>query len=474
MKIRILLCIIFLAALPVLTGCDALSGAEETEVIRASGVAEAVQVNIASETGGKVIEVFASEGQAVEIGDPLFRLSDDMLEIQRLAALAAQNTAQSGLTLAESQREAAAAGRLSAELAVEAAKLQLEQAAAASHLMEQPMRAQDWTQTAPDAFSLPSWYFTHAEELRAARAAMRKASESLQIARENYETILDTTDMPDLIAAEQRLAEARAEFRLAQALLDKETASAVGGVISESVEEHFNDAETELDIAQMEYDQLLSDEEASDVLTARADLVAAQALFDLARDQLDALRTGEESIAVQMARLGVEQAENALLLADAAIVQAEAAVGLAESTVAETQTILDSIDRQLDRLTIYTSVSGVVLMRSIEPGEVLAPGAAAFTIGRLDSMTITVFVPEDRYGQIRLQDRAEVTVDSFPDRTFEAVVANIAEQAEFTPRNVQTQEERVTTVFAIRLDVLDPDGRIKPGMPADVIFTGSP
>ena len=88
----------------------------------------------------------------------------------------------------------------------------------------------------------------------------------------------------------------------------------------------------------------------------------------------------------------------------------------------------------------------------------------------MDKLTITVYIPEDRYGQINIGDMAIVKVDSFPGETFDAVVVRIADQAEYTPRNVQTEEDRRTTVFAIELSVDDPQGKLKPGMPADVNF----
>jgi len=101
---------------------------------------------------------------------------------------------------------------------------------------------------------------------------------------------------------------------------------------------------------------------------------------------------------------------------------------------------------------------------------VLVPGAPLLTLVRLDNLTITVDVPEDRYGEVKLGQAAEVTVDSFPGQTFEARVVRIADQAEFTPRNVQTEEGRSTTVFAVELSVANLEGRLKPGMPADVNF----
>jgi len=94
----------------------------------------------------------------------------------------------------------------------------------------------------------------------------------------------------------------------------------------------------------------------------------------------------------------------------------------------------------------------------------------ALTMADLTNLTITVYVPEDRYGQISLGQTAEVRVDSFPGLTFTATVVHIADQAEFTPRNVQTVEGRSSTFYAIKLQVSDPDGKLKIGMPADVVF----
>jgi len=91
-------------------------------------------------------------------------------------------------------------------------------------------------------------------------------------------------------------------------------------------------------------------------------------------------------------------------------------------------------------------------------------------IGELDDLTITVYISEDRYGQIQLGEHVRVTVDSFPGEVFDAVVKRIADKAEYTPRNVQTEEGRRTTVFAVELSVNDPEGKLKPGMPADVDF----
>ncbi|HLA87929.1 MAG TPA: efflux RND transporter periplasmic adaptor subunit, partial [Anaerolineales bacterium] len=96
--------------------------------------------------------------------------------------------------------------------------------------------------------------------------------------------------------------------------------------------------------------------------------------------------------------------------------------------------------------------------------------AVALKLADLTNLTITVYVPEDRYGEISLGQSAEVSVDSFPGEIFTAIVIQIADKAEFTPRNVQTVEGRSSTVFAIKLKVENPEGKLKIGMPADVFF----
>ncbi len=91
-------------------------------------------------------------------------------------------------------------------------------------------------------------------------------------------------------------------------------------------------------------------------------------------------------------------------------------------------------------------------------------------MANLNELTITVYVPEDQYGKIKLGQQATVTVDTFPGQTFQAEVVHISDQAEFTPRNVQTVEGRSATVYAIKLKVTDPNSQLKIGMPADVTF----
>jgi HlyD family secretion protein len=117
---------------------------------------------------------------------------------------------------------------------------------------------------------------------------------------------------------------------------------------------------------------------------------------------------------------------------------------------------------------ITSPIDGVVLERLVEPGEFAAPGSSVMVVAPLETLTLKIFVPEDRYGQISLGQTYPVVVDSFPGETFDGTVSFISDQAEFTPRNVQTKDSRETTVYAVKLALAPSGGKLKPGMPADV------
>jgi multidrug efflux pump subunit AcrA (membrane-fusion protein) len=166
----------------------------------------------------------------------------------------------------------------------------------------------------------------------------------------------------------------------------------------------------------------------------------------------------------------VAAAQAQLDAAAARAAQAEAQAAAARAQQDAAQAALDLLDVQIGKLTITAPVDGVVMTLVFQPGEVAAPGALLMVLGQTADKTITVFVPEERYGQLELELGARLSVDSFPGETFGARVVRIADKAEFTPRNVQTIAGRKNTVFAIKLEVDDPTGRLKAGMPADVVF----
>ncbi len=468
MKKKILLPLLPLAVTAALGACDALP--DTAAALQASGIVEATQVSVAPELGGRVAEVFAQEGDLVAAGDPLFRLEDELLAAQRAQVQAALAGAHAGLGTAAAGLEAARAAVEAAQAQVHAAQVQRELALTAARAEEAPARAGAWAVDAPDAFDLPVWYFNKAEAIAAAQAAVQAAGEALETERAGFAAAAENAGASDLLDAEARLAAAQAEFLIAETLLARAANASGEEAISEFTQDLYDSAEAELEAAQRAYNQLLSETASSEVLEARARLAVARERHALARDRLDALLTGEHAPALAAADAAVMQAQSGVALAQANVRIAEAGVVQAEALVGEAQAALALLDAQLARLTVRAPMDGVVLVRSVEPGEVLAPGSSAMRIGRLSDLQVTVYIPENRYGQVRLGDDAGVHSDSFPGRVFSAQVVRIADQAEFTPRNVQTAEDRSTTVYAVELALTEGWDDLKPGMPVDVIF----
>jgi len=296
------------------------------------------------------------------------------------------------------------------------------------------------------------------------------------VERANLNAVIQKASNADMRAAEGRLSKAQAAFLVAQAVLER-AEDQDNEDLQNFAKSLLDTAQSELEAAQSAYDNMLTEAATDEILEARARLSVAQERYDTARDRLNTLFSGEEALQVQAAELVVRQADATIEQAQSGVAQAEVAVKQAgtrlaqsKSMVNQAQAELELNEVQLENLKVYSAVAGVVITRNIEPGEVVQPGSTALSIGQLANLTITVYVPEDRYGEIRLGSHATVSVDSFPGKIFDATVARISDKAEFTPRNVQTEEGRRTTVFAIELAVDDPNGDLKPGMPADVKF----
>ena len=110
----------------------------------------------------------------------------------------------------------------------------------------------------------------------------------------------------------------------------------------------------------------------------------------------------------------------------------------------------------------------MVLRKNVEAGETVAAGTPIFTIGDLQNPWIKVYVKENKLGFVKLGQKAQVRTDSYPERSYEGTITYISSEAEFTPKNVQTQEERVKLVFGVKVSVRNQQEELKPGMPADV------
>jgi len=134
---------------------------------------------------------------------------------------------------------------------------------------------------------------------------------------------------------------------------------------------------------------------------------------------------------------------------------------------------VDLLSQKLIDSWVISPVDGVVTLRAVEEGEMVQVGSSIVRISVLKHVRLVIYVPETALGSIRLGDETRVTIDTYPDRVFRGKVIYISPTAEFTPKNVQTKEERVKLSFAVKIEVENAGGELKPGMPADAFIPTS-
>ena len=142
-----------------------------------------------------------------------------------------------------------------------------------------------------------------------------------------------------------------------------------------------------------------------------------------------------------------------------------------EAQLKQAQAVLVEVETLLDDLSIRAPADGIVTTRIVDRGEVVAAGIPLFDIVDLDRLYLKVYIPEKAIGKVRLGLPAQIYSDAFPDKPYGATVRYIASQAEFTPKEVQTPDERVKLVYAVKLYLDEnPQHQLTPGLPADPIF----
>jgi len=252
----------------------------------------------------------------------------------------------------------------------------------------------------------------------------------------------------DTVDAEHLLARARAEAEAADAGLRL----LLAGTRAEDLrraEDQLAQAQTELDAARRDYDRLeglaergTATEKARDDAATRRDI--AERAVAAARSQLEKLVAGPRRQEIETAR--------------------------AQRAAAEAQ--VAAIEQQIEDATVTAPRDGVITRRVAEPGEVLPPGATIATLTDLARPWLTVWIDEPHLSQVALGDHVEVRVDGSTD-SFAGVVSFISSVAEFTPKNVQTPDERAKLVFRVKVMLDNANGVFKPGMPADAYFGGT-
>jgi len=196
-----------------------------------------------------------------------------------------------------------------------------------------------------------------------------------------------------------------------------------------------------------------------------------------ALESFDLVQEGPRQEEIRRAEADVRQARASLLLAQTAeleVIRKKQELATLQASIARDRAALAAADAQLGYTTLVSPQTGVVLRKHVEPGEMIATGTAAITLADLDNIWLKIYIPEPQLGQVKLGQPAEVTTDSYPGKRYRGTVIFINSEAEFTPKNVQTQEERVKLVFAVKIRLENPNQELKPGMPADARLAVNP
>ena len=287
---------------------------------------------------------------------------------------------------------------------------------------------------------------TRSEDIQRARAQYRSAAQVREQAQAGLDLLHSGARKEQLEQFRAQVQQAQAALTLAEADLQRAQALYQQGAVSAQQVDHAQSARDTARAQLRAAEERLAEAEAG----ARVEEIrAAQAALRQAADQeqaakaaLDLALAGPRPQTVEAARARVEQAQGALRAARA----------------------------QESYTRVLAPVSGTVTLRNVEIGELVVPGLPIARIAVLDKVWLRVYVPEREVGRVKLGQPAQVSCDSYPDKQYQGRVTEIAQEPEFTPKNVQTKEERVKLVFGVKIEVQNPDRDLKPGMPADAVI----
>ena len=272
----------------------------------------------------------------------------------------------------------------------------------------------------------------------AGKVLERPVDEGYRVQRGQLIARLDARDLEQQVA-QTRAAEATARAALAELLAGSrpEEIAVSRAALEQAVadlkrlepdEDRMRDLRTKGILSQRDYE------------ATHASFVAAKAKVDQARQQFVLVQKGPRREEIDQAKAKCDQAHQALLLAQT----------------------------QLGYATLAAPSDGVILSKNVEPNEYVAPGTSVVTMADLSQVWLRAYLEEPDLGRVKVGQRATVTTDTWPGRRYEGRVSFISQEAEFTPKGVQTQKERVKLVYRVKIDVPNPALELKPGMPADV------
>ena len=476
-----------------------LFGHQETakpNTITGNGVIEATEVDLSSKVAGKVVSLQAHEGDDVHAGQLVALLDSGELTggveqsqgnlkaVEAAYAALRAGSRPEDIRRVRAQYEAAQSAQRQAE-----AQLSLIKAGAREELINQLRAVYHQAQAQLSLVKAGP----RKEDIEQLRAVVNQTEAQLSLVKEGPRK----EDIAQLQAA---LDQAKATLNDAETELKRvQKMNAQGAVSGQMVDQ----ATTRRDVAQAAVDAAQQRLAAAKSGARPQEIQAAEDAVTAARQRLDAAVNGARPQEIQAAEATVEaarqrleeakhgprpqereQAEALVAAARDQVAAAKAALDLviagprkediaaARARVEQAQGTLNTSQSSQSQTHIYAPSDGRVILRNVEPGELVTPGLPIIRIAEIRNVWIRVYVPEEQIKQIKVGQRADVTTDASGSKHFSGRVTEIAQQPEFTPKNVQTKEERVKLVFGIKIEVDNPQNELKPGMPGDaVIYT---
>jgi multidrug resistance efflux pump len=484
--------------------------ATDGDSFEATGTIEARKVRLGAEFGGTVLEVLVEEGERVAAGQPLVKLDDAALSALRDRMDAEVRAAQANLALMKAgataeQIQAAEAQLAQAEGNLRAAQAQLDALTGGTRPEEIAAIRANLERARSQYGALQVALTT--DQIEEVRAALTKAESNLSAWSNRHVDLMQDSRNPAYTLDSAADAHADAQSALEMARLAYEAVQSEAEAYARQIELarlSWEVALTNLAQAQARLEALEGDERS----TPEA-LDAAQKILQDARELVEKAEAAYQALIsgisgprleavwgeVQRAREDLAAAAvggNPALSVETLLAQVDAATALRDLAAANladlkngarpeelqaaraqldaAQAQLDMLEIELKKFTLASPWDGVVLTRSVEPGEIALPGGTLLEIGRLEQLELTAYLPEERFGQVVPGQEVQVRVDAYLERVFNGVVLRLAEEAEFTPTNVQTKEDRTRLVYAVVIQLDNPDLALKPGMIADVEF----
>jgi HlyD family secretion protein len=390
------------------------AAALEPTSLTGSGTIEAETVAITAELGGRILELKVDEGDEVTAGQVLVELDQANLLAQQGQLEAALATAKANLEL------------------VSAPARPEEVAAAQAHLAQAKVTRDGARLTWQRASALVNDPHELEAQINQARARVTEAERDLEMARVNLK---------------QMEIQAEAAGRDQTTVLDDNE----GLVQSEAAQYRLQAAQTGVKMAEVALAG--AKKQVAHLVRLRQRLLPLIAQANAAEA---AYRQAEAAVWAAQANLTLVKAD-----------PTPEDIAVAQAQVREAEAALTKVDVQLAKQTLTAPRAGLISRKLVEPGELAAPGAMLLELSDLDTPKLTVYLPETEIGRVKIGQQARVYVDAYPGEVFGGTVSFMAHEAEFTPRNVQTQAERVSLIFAVKIKLDNADHRLKPGMPAD-------